>query len=378
MAADSPSITRSGRIAVACAVVALLVTGVPVGYAISVRGWDPSALIRMGNDEPMSRIARRIHPEFKFVHPEAHYDGVYFYAVALDPFARGEAHGLIDKAAYRYEHPGYGWLAWLAALGRPEAAPFALMLVALAGAALTAGMLALLMSHLGASAWWGLAAAFNPGLIYSATAVTSEPLGAALMVTGLWLWVRGRYVPAAAVLAAVCFVKEPFILVPVGVGAWELGRAFFRKNGWGDAWRRAGLLAVGPVLFASWYLYLWSVFDVWPHKATEGFFFFPFTGWFSSISDASQYASGDFLVSQIGAAAAPLIAAFGGVLVVGLVVALRMRTPVDPVYVLMTLLIATLGPLGMLFPKDMIREVSIPLVLLPAVFASLRSRTLAK
>lgn len=376
MAEAPPPASRSpARVALACALVALVVTALPVAYAISARGWDPSALIRMGNDEPLSRLARDIHPGFKFVHPEAHYDGVYFFAVAVDPLARGEAHTLIDKAAYRYGHAGYGWLAWLVGGGRPESAPFGLMIMALAGIAVTAGMLGLLMHHLGASAWWGLAGAFNPGLVYSATAVTSEPVGAALMVTGIWLWVRARYLLAAAVLAALCFVKEPFILVAVGLGIWELARAGFARNAWSDALRRIGMLSVGPVLFAFWYVYLWSVFDVWPHKATDGFFFWPFTGWFRSISEASLFATGDFLVSQIGAAAAPMIAAFGGALVVGLFIAARMRTPVDPVYLLMTLLIATLGPLGMLFPKDMIREVSIPLVLLPAVFAGLRSRT---
>jgi hypothetical protein len=325
----------------------------------------------MSAEEPLAGLAQSHDADFKFVHPHAHYDGVYFYAVALDPFARGEAHELIDKSAYRYGHAGYGWLAGIVSLGRAGAVPFALMVLALAGIGVAAGSLSLLLIDHGASGWGGLAVAFNPGLIYSATAVTSEPVGAAFLVTGLLLWLRGKLIAGALVLAALCLVKEPFVVVPGGLILWELVAAA-RTRVRGDLVERIALLAIGPITFAAWYLYLRRTFGVWPFQATEGFFWAPFIGWGQSIKDASEMATSDFFTSQIGAAAAPLIAAFGGLLILGLVIAAMTRSPISYVYILLTLVIATLGPLGMLYPKDMIREVSMPLLVLPAVIAAAR------
>jgi hypothetical protein len=48
----------------------------------------------------------------------------------------------------------------------------------------------------------------------------------------------------------------------------------------------------------------------------------------------------------------------------------RVRNPVGAVFLLVALLALALRPLGVLFPKDMIRELSIPLMLLPLVFAA--------
>ena len=42
------------------------------------------------------------------------YDGAYFYAIARDPIATGQAHRLLNEAPYYWGHPAYGWLAWLA------------------------------------------------------------------------------------------------------------------------------------------------------------------------------------------------------------------------------------------------------------------------
>jgi hypothetical protein len=355
-------------VALTCAGVAVLVALVPVGYALSIRDWDPSGLVRMSAEEPLAQLAAREHPGFKFVHPHAHYDGVYFYAVAVDPIARGEAHQLIDKSAYRYGHAGYGWLGWIFSAGNPAAVPLALMLLAVAGIGVAAGALSLLLAHFGGSPWWGLAAAFNPGLIYSATALTSEPVGAAFLVVGLLLWVKDKLIPGAFVLAALCLVKEPFVVVPAGLIMWE-GVKVLKGKMAPDLVERIALLAIGPVAFGVWYLYLWRSFGEWPFEATEGFFFWPFTGWGRSIRDGSEMATADFLTSQIGAAAPALIAAFGGALILGLLLAAMTKTPIDPVYILLTLVIATLGPLGMLYPKDMIREVTMPLLLLPVVIA---------
>lgn len=358
-----------------CAVITVVAALFPVGIAISRAEWQPSVLVRMQADEPIAPYASEADPEFQFV-DRAHYDGVYFYAIARDPFATGDAHTLIDKAAYRYGHAGYGWLGWIFSLGQPAAVPNALLIVGLGSLALAAVATSRLSAELGWTPWGGLVVAANPGLTYSLTALTSETVGAGLLALGLLLWVRRRYAGAAVALAALCLVKEPFVLVPAGIALWECGRWLGHRETRATLGRIA-LLAIGPVLFACWYVYLRSQFGEWSFEATEGFFALPPFGWLEAIGQASDMARGDDLLSQIGAASSPLLTAFAVVLIAGLVRAFRVRTPVAVVFVLLTLLALALRPLGVLFPKDALRELSIPLLLLPLVLAARPGRATA-
>ncbi|HEX2296823.1 MAG TPA: hypothetical protein VHN37_16140 [Actinomycetota bacterium] len=351
-----------------CAIVTLLVAMVPVSIAVDRAGGKPSILVRMEPDEPMAELARRADPEFAFV-AEAHYDGVYFYAVATDPLATGEAHAVIDKGAYRYGHAGYGWLGWIASAGQASAAPVALLMLGFAGLAVAAIAISRLSAALGWTPWGGLAIAFNPGLIYALTSLTSETVGAAFTALALLAWVRGRYVWGAAAAAAACLVKEPFVLVPAALALWEVYRWFAHRD-LGRSVRRIALLSIGPVLFACWYVYIRVQFGEWSFEATEGFFAVPPFGWLEAIGNASSMAAGADLESQLGAASAPLLAAVGAAMIAGLVRAVTVRNPVAFAFVLLGLLALALRPLGVLFPKDLIRELSIPLMLLPLVLAA--------
>lgn len=359
---------RAEAISLWCAIATVLIALVPVGIAVQRAGWTPSVLVRMEADERVASVARAADPEFHFV-GEAHYDGVYFYAVATDPFATGEAHELIDRAAYRYGHAGYGWLGWIASLGQPAAVPMALLAVGLAGLGVAAAATSRLSAVLGWTPWAGLAVAFNPGLTYSLTALTSETVGAAFVALALLAWVQRRYAWGAAAAAAACLVKEPFVLVPAGLALWECGRWLAHRD-LGTTIRRIAMLSAGPLLFACWYVYVRLQFGEWSFEATEGFFAVPPFGWFEAIGEASDMARGADLPSQLGAASAPLLAAVGAALTFGIVRAVRVRNPVAFVFVLLALLALSLRPLGVLFPKDALRELSIPLLLLPLVLAA--------
>lgn len=361
----------AGRIALQCALIAVVLAAIPVVLAIKAAGGEASGLVRMAREEPIARLALEGDPDFAFVDIGAHYDGVYFYAIARDPIATGEAHELIDKSAYRYGHAGYGWLAGLLSLGKPEAVPYALIFVALLGMGVAAWAASQLFQVLGQSGWWGLTIALNPGLIYAATALTSEPIGVAVLLIGLLLWLRDETKKAAVVLAALCFIKEPFVMAPVGLAVFELiefarGRGRPRT----EVVERVTLLAVGPALFTAWYLYLYQTFGRWPFTDQEGFFQFPFAGWVQSIESASGMARGPFLESQLGAPSVGFLAAIGGLLIVGFVLAAQARSSIHTVYFPLALIVACLTPLGVLFPKDLIREVAAPVALVPFVVAA--------
>ncbi|MFN8623024.1 MAG: hypothetical protein U0869_19990 [Chloroflexota bacterium] len=78
------------RAAIACALAALAIAITVVVATLREGGRLPSALVRMDATEPMARFARAADPSFRFQAPDSHYDGVYFYAVAMDPLALGE------------------------------------------------------------------------------------------------------------------------------------------------------------------------------------------------------------------------------------------------------------------------------------------------
>lgn len=363
---STPSRDRGRRVALICAGATLVAALVPVIAALQVQDWKPSGLVRMAREEAIAQLALTHDSDFRFVDPGAHYDGVYFYAVALDPNARGVAHQLIDNSAYRYGHAGYGWLARIASLGRPSAVPTALLLLGVVSLCLAAAGTSLLAIQLGLTGWLGLAVAFNPGLLYSLTALTSETVAAAFLVFGLLFWIQGKHGKAGLVLIGLCFIKEPWSVVPVGLGMWEILR-WLRTKDTRETVRRLAILSAGPILFICWFIYLKSTYGVWPTQGTEDFFNFPLAGWFESIREASRFATADFLVSQIGAASAPMLAATAAALLFGLIKAARVRTAIDIPFALIVLIAFILRPLALLYPKDQIREVSLQLMLLPIV-----------
>ena len=80
-----------------------------------------------------------------------------------------------------------------------------------------------------------------------------------------------------------------------------------------------------------------------------------------------------FFENQVGNAAIPLLAAIGAGLTIGLWRALRMRTLFAPVFILTALVVLSLNYLGVLYPKDLIRETAVAVLLLPAVVAERKS-----
>lgn len=358
---DRPGVPLS--IPLRCACVAVAVAAILVLTTISTSGWQPSILVRMGAGEPMAQLASQADPDFRFVNDGAHYDGVYFYAIADDPLATGAAHTLIDKSAYRYGHPGYGWLGWLFSFGQTSAIPLVLLALGLVAIGAAAAGTSLLAAHLGWTPWAGLAVAFHPGLMYSLTALTSETVGAAFLVFALLFWVRGQNIAACATIVALCFTKEPFLLVPFGLAIWE-GIRWLRDGDTPRLVDRVGLLSVGPVMFIAYYFYLNGRFGEWPFEATEGFFAFPFMGWLQSIREASVFAVNEFFPSQVGAPSGPLLVGAGAAVVYGMFRAVRLRSPIDIPFLLIGLLTLSLQPIHLMYPKDMIREFSIPLLLL--------------
>jgi hypothetical protein len=350
---------------VACAGAAIALSAAAVAFTIGFVGWEPSILVRMNEIEPMAEIARSHDPDFVFVPPEAHYDGVYFYAIALDPFGRNEdVHTRIDLYEYRYGHPGYGWMSGIVALGDAGRLPVAMLLVSLAGMGLAGWAVSRIADELEHSPWWGLLVAVNPGLIFSVSVLNSEPLGVAVAAAGLFAWLRGRLILGAALFAGACLVKELFLIVPAGLFVWEIAEGVRHRAAPGTPFRMA-LLAATVLPLAWWYLYLKYHFGVFPAEAEPGNIGMPFVGWFETFRQAVILSRNG--VSQIGTFTITQLTIVAGAMLVGAVRAVRLRSPFDVMFLLLFVLASTVNWMILLYPKDLIRELLLAFLLLPAV-----------
>jgi hypothetical protein len=341
----------------------------------------PSVLVHMGNSEQLAASTRAEDPGFAFVPTQSHYDGVYYYAIGRDPLARGTQHRLIDLGSYRYGHPGFGWLGWLASAGQAKPLPYALLAVTLACAAIAGAVASLLAADLGLSPWFGLAVALNPGLVFAVTELTSEAAGLAALLVSIFSWRRERRIGAALALTAACLIKEQLLLVPLGLAIYELVR-WLRACRAGAALSTRSLLvrlaplAAGPLVYVAWFAYVWWQFLVPPTEQGRDFISIPFTGWIDTFERAETFVGADFSTSQLGAIEIPLLVAIGSALVIAGGRAIRLESEVQAVFLLLALTVFSLNWWNLLYPKDFLRQATMVLVLLPLVFApSLSSRS---
>jgi hypothetical protein len=354
-------VPRRHLIPLACALAALASAGAGVVVSLHWEAWDTSSLVRIHDTLPIAKLAVHDDPTFKLRHNSGFYDGAFFYAIARDPLATGHAHHLLKQAPYYWGHPAYGWLAWLASGGgRPAAVPDALLAVGLLSVFVAGAAASLLAGAVGWTPWGGLVVALNPGLVFAVYTDTSESLGAALLLLALVAYVRGRRVWAVGLFAALCFVKEPLVLVPLAIAAWELWRT-----------RRLSFVPIAIVPAALWWLYVRIHLGAFPFGLGGQRLTAPFLGWERGlIAAAKQSWNGGVDTAQLGQAAVALIIVFGLALLVAAVVALRLRTVVAPAFLALAALYACITPNGVQYPKDLIRELAVVVTLLPFVFTA--------
>jgi hypothetical protein len=90
--------SRRHLIPAVCAAAALLSAAGGVAASLHWVEWDTSALVRMHDTLPLAKLATRSDPGFRLRTNSGFYDGAYFYAIARDPLATGEAHQLLRES----------------------------------------------------------------------------------------------------------------------------------------------------------------------------------------------------------------------------------------------------------------------------------------
>ena len=343
------------------------------GAAVAAAGGKGvTILVHMARTEPMAALVPR---PFSFVQGGAHYDGVYFYAIARDPLARGRAHGLIDLAAYRYGHPGYGWLAWVASAGgQPRLVPYALLIISLLGLGVAGFAASGLARDLGLSEWWGLSVAFNPGLLFAVTVDTSEAVEIALALLIVLAWARGRWLWAGVGIAVGSFTKEPLLLFPLAIAVRECLR-FAHGRRPSSPRARCSALVIGPILYGVWAIYCRHRLGVFSWTQVSQISW-PFSGWVNTFQRAAaQTSTGEY---QVGMITTALLVSAAGLLALGLFRAVRRPDPLDAAFIAVAALAFCTNAFVLLYPKDLLRMLALPIALLPFVVARARDSSRAE
>lgn len=350
------------RAPLVCAGLALAMSGATLIPILEGARWQTSVLVHMTVGDLLAVPARRADPSFVFVSPAAQYDGVYSYAIARDPLALGNSHRLIDDGALRYASPAYGWLAGLVSLGWAPALPFVMLGLNVLLLALAASLVSLLAVELGGSPWWGLIVALNPGFIFGVTADTPEPALIAAAALGVLLWLRRNRL-AAIPLAACCFVSELGLLVPAGLALYEVVQ-IARDRATADASkRRIASLAVGPLLYALWWLYLQLRFGSWP-AGHQSALVVPLWGLAAALGKFASLSFGTIYETISGGEMVPILVVVSGALVLGIVRTLRLRTPLQAIVLPMAVATLSLSGPVLISPTELLHSVATPLTFL--------------
>ncbi len=354
---------RTKSIPVACGVLAVVLTAAVMAASLRPAGWSLTALPRVDATTGMGAAAKARDPGFRTIHPGA-YDGQWYWGIAVDPLATGDVHQSFDTVAYRYGHPLYGWLGWLGSAGQARAAPAALAVVGLAAIAAAAVLASVLGLAIGGSGWQGLFVALNPGLLYSAAHDLTEPLSAALLLAGLLLYVRDRRVAAAACFALLVLSKEPYATVPLAIAAWELVRRRAPV-------RDSALLGASVVPALLWWIAMRIHLGAWFTANGGGTLSWPLRGWLIALRDAGVHSYAlDPTQNQFGEATVVVVVAAGGLLLVAALAALRLRGPAEAAFLPLAALVACLSPAATIYERDLLRAVSVVVVLVPFMLSA--------
>jgi hypothetical protein len=243
-----------------------------VGVVIIHNNGDPLALVTIGT-------------QFSQGIPESEggtegYDGQFNYYIIRNP---NTAVQYIDVPAYRFQRILLPALGLILSLGQEALIPWALLIIGVISMAAGTAMMETLLRQHNVSRWYALTYGLTLGIFASVRLSLSEPLAYALVLGGILLAGRERWLWSALLFALAALAKETTLAFPA---AYSLYLIFQRR------WRIAlpfSILSVAP--FAIWQLILYARLGAFGigsggAKATS-FEIIPFAGVIRIITESS-------------------------------------------------------------------------------------------
>lgn len=205
------------------------------------------------------------------------FDGMFYYRVAASPLSTADrVNGIrLDVPALRSSRVLYPALAGLASLGQESRLPWTLLGVNLAALIGVGYFGARVAEDMGRRPEWGLLFVVYPGFVYTLGRDLTELTEAALVLAGIHLVQRERYLAAGVALAGAVLAKETGVIVPFGLGlawVWEQvpGRWRVREERSVPSAAAAAPALVPFLVFVGWHVTVWQRFGVSALTETSG------------------------------------------------------------------------------------------------------------
>ena len=210
---------------------------------------DITSFVAFGEDDPVRADYGRERLGEVFLRPDLGHDGKFFFIQANDPFLLDpEANAsYLDDPVYRAQRMLYPVLAGAGGAASPEVIVWLMLLINLVGLGLGALAVGLIATHMGASAWWGLAFPLNVGLISEMSLDGAGVIAAAAGFAAVAAIQRERSLLGIGFLVMAALSREVMVIVAAGCALWL----------WRHGRKQLAVLAASmPVLAVA----LWSMF----------------------------------------------------------------------------------------------------------------------
>jgi hypothetical protein len=235
-------------------------------------------------------------------------DGQLYAALATDPAVRHPqiVTGPPEEEAYRYQRPGYGWLAWVASAGRRGAVEWALIALTCLSVIGLVAITARWLIDRDQDPRFALLLLVAPGVLVNLLWIGPEAFGTLLLMVAL-----RRIVPPdgstrihpLGVVAFSCFAaaglcRESLLIVPATLAVLCLVQR---------RWRIACALSATALPYIAWVLVLRARIGAWPTGSVPGRLApFPFAGVVHGLATAGSVEAA-FAVVTLGVAAGALV-----------------------------------------------------------------------
>lgn len=151
------------------------------------------------------------------------YDGQFYYSIANNPFDLNYLAQTLDNPIYRYRRIFYPLLVWGLTLGGRIDMPLVMyMLNAFLMPVVATLMALILIHHRVANKLSYYCCAFTPSFLFTLKYSLAEGVGTALVLAGVYLYLKSRHPQAAFLLLLAGFTREIYILVSGVILVMEL------------------------------------------------------------------------------------------------------------------------------------------------------------
>jgi hypothetical protein len=221
-------------------------------------------LVAGTEDQPQTALIHLDLPDEPTNIGGAH-DGLYYYAVARNPFDLVGSARFEDRPRYRYQRILFPVAAWvLHPTGGGPGLLWTMFLVNAVGLVVGGVATGLLSTSLRGPPWPALLFGLFYGSIVSLRITVPDALALALVIAALALSLRRHHLWAVLAATAAVLTKEPIWLVLAGFGLWRRDR------------EGLAITAVPAAVAGAWWLVLARMF---PGPAGVSEFVAPFEGW---------------------------------------------------------------------------------------------------